>query len=755
MMTTDLARIRDELALFADLGTAPPQYSFDGTRAMVRMIRKGEPLEILFEKHDKIIERSVDSHEVRPHASYRALLASTNFGDLGTWAYHQSQSLRELKSAYDVRIPVTGVLTDCDEARELDVGEFDQYLACRQLLDQPSARVMLIDGPAGIGKTRFIEFLALLRAQRFTRTQDPLVLHVQSRGRVLTYLSDLIAFSLQRLRLSVTFDQVPVLVRHGLVTLAIDGFDELADPNGYDLAWGQLGELIDQVRERGTLILAGRETFIGQERIRMSITSLKQHDDVQSLTLQPPLPDTAKRWLRERLQERQPPNAPEFPDELFESGSFALRPFFLVQLSRLLPARSFGSPQPGILLASLIDAMIEREAGKFGDAVMTEKQRHEYVRRFLREVARFMADDQTESIDELGLEWISEMAAPEEISADTLGVLKNRASAVACLENDDTPRHRRFSHSILFNHFLGEDVLDAVARGDVPKYVRRNILGAEFLSTFSDLTVHVALLEPERVFAFFESASTMAQAYARSDRGARNLGAFLIAMLPSMGEMEPRILHNFHADEALMRGTTPPARIQKVVINQLDIQGTNVESLEFFDSHIVTLAVDDATVVSPSIPIPARIQYNRSNADRSRVISEDRDKENWLATHGRIAEASDGVSEERSLIPKELRDHPLRKLLGRACRSRSFWIPEGSTNYFEKFTRDPSWPDVLELLKEHSLVRVEEIAAAGTNSRFFHIKQPMRILSEDVRDENVKSFYEAFVMKLRKSTVGR
>ena len=146
-MTTDLARIRDELALFADLGTAPPQYSSDGTRAMVRMIRKGEPLEILFEKHDKIIERSVDSHEVRPHASYRALLASTNFGDLGTWAYHQSQSLRELKSAYDVRIPVTGVLTDCDEARELDVGEFDQYLACRQLVDQASVRVMLIDGP--------------------------------------------------------------------------------------------------------------------------------------------------------------------------------------------------------------------------------------------------------------------------------------------------------------------------------------------------------------------------------------------------------------------------------------------------------------------------------------------------------------------------------------------------------------------------------------------------------------------------------
>ena len=46
---------------------------------------------------------------------------------------------------------------------------------------------------------------------------------------MLTFLQDLIAFSLQRLRLLVTYDQIPVLVRHGLVTLSIDGFDELGD----------------------------------------------------------------------------------------------------------------------------------------------------------------------------------------------------------------------------------------------------------------------------------------------------------------------------------------------------------------------------------------------------------------------------------------------------------------------------------------------------------------------------------------------
>jgi hypothetical protein len=81
---------------------------------------------------------------------------------------------------------------------------------------------------------------------------------------MLQNITDLMAFSLQTLRLSVTYDQVPVLVRHGLVTLAIDGFDELGDPNGYDLAWAQVNDLVVEARGQGQIILAGRETFIGR-----------------------------------------------------------------------------------------------------------------------------------------------------------------------------------------------------------------------------------------------------------------------------------------------------------------------------------------------------------------------------------------------------------------------------------------------------------------------------------------------------------
>ena len=109
-------------------------------------------------------------------------------------------------------------------------------------------------------------------------------MQLAGRGRVLTFIQDLLAFSLQRMRVPVTFDQVPILVRHGLVTLAIDGFDELGDPSGYEHAWGQLNELIRDVRGGGAIILAGRDTFIGPERIRRDIKSLTRQDGINALT---------------------------------------------------------------------------------------------------------------------------------------------------------------------------------------------------------------------------------------------------------------------------------------------------------------------------------------------------------------------------------------------------------------------------------------------------------------------------------------
>ena len=467
-------------------------------RLIVRMIRGGDELQLEFlnSRDGKVIEHSPNGGRPRSHASYKALLASETFSDLRLWADHQKTVLRDTLQSVDARIHVEGVLSGT--ADTLDIDALDARLRPTDC-NAPSIRVMLIDGPAGIGKTKFIEFLAASRASRYLATRRPLVLHVQSRGRVLTFLQDLIAFSLQRLRLTVTFDQLPVLVRHGLVTLAIDGFDELGDPNGYDLAWGQVNELVTQIRGKGTLILAGRETFIGRERVSRKITSLGQHDLLEALSLQPPDPSDAKDWLRARhWSDSDIASA----DALFDRGSYALRPFFLVQLADREVVSTIRESAAGHPLAFLVEMMLEREVDKFPDAlnrVLSVEQRRDFVRSLLREIARHMADDQTEAVDEVSIAWLVEFAAPEGLDPESLALLKNRAAAVAFLENDDAPRYRRFAHAQLFNYFLAELAIDAVSNDEVPKFIRRNILGADFLAALSDLVLDAATSEPERI----------------------------------------------------------------------------------------------------------------------------------------------------------------------------------------------------------------------------------------------------------------
>ncbi len=212
----------------------------------------------------------------------------------------------------------------------------------------------------------------------------PLILHVQSRGRTLSYLYDLIAFSLQRLRLDVTFDQVPILAKYGLVTIAIDGFDELADPDGYSRAWSQVSDLVHILRGSGSLILAGRETFIGKDRIVSDISSLRlEVDEINVLTLQPPTKGVAINWLRGEGWNEEQLNG---IDDFLAPSSLALRPFFLKTLSKPEVAGRIASTTSTSILSILMEAMIDREIGKFGDAIdreLTADERRAYLRAFI------------------------------------------------------------------------------------------------------------------------------------------------------------------------------------------------------------------------------------------------------------------------------------------------------------------------------------------------------------------------------------
>ena len=743
-MMDEQTLLRD-LALFADLGTEPPRVmpSHNG-RLAARMFRGGEELQLEFHAHGsgKVLERPLGGGEPRTHASYKALLASERFGNLRRWADAQRMLFKDMYEGQPWGLRVSGAL----DGHEEDVGpkELNNFLA--DLTTGPDrVEVLLIDGPAGIGKTRFIESLAALRARDYVMHQRPLLLHVESRGRVLTFIQDLIAFSLQRMRLRVTFDQIPVLVRNGLIILAIDGFDELGDPSGYEYAWGQLNEFIREVRGGGVVILAGRDTFIGPERIRRDIQSLTCQDRVSALTLQPPTPRAAKVWLQNHGWEN---DDLESVSELFEPDSYALRPFFLAQLADRGIANTIKDETAGTPLAFLVHLMINREIGKFGtsvDAVMDTEQRHSFVMHFLREVARFMADDQTESVGEAALFWMVEIAldqaAPHLMNSDVKGVLQNRALVMAFLAKDSAQNHRRFAHSQLFNHFLGEETLDTIARNEIPKYLRRNILGADFLAAFGDLVAHVARgSDPQRLPDFHVAAKELVRTHTSVDRGPRNLGALLITMLPAMPDDGRGLaLGPLDVDEALMTDSTAPrASLNRVVVSQLDLRGADVRDLTFIDCAVVTLIADDATRLCRNFPVPNQIRHEAGGIRQT--VFEPNEIRTWIAERADESVPSTGTHHGGPVS----RNHSLRKLLERVCRNRSYWIRlDASDEFAARLVRDPDWGTLVALLLRHHLARVDQKPAGGQRSDFLHIKKPMKILRKSSDDAQIAAFHRS------------
>src|ERR1700733_4861698 len=249
-----------DLAAFADIGAEAPAVEETNAGYVIRLARLGDVAELTMLPGGKIAERCGDN--TIKHLNFRALLASERYGNLRDWAKQQNAFLTSSLEKEGELIPISGLLNNVSA---VDMAQIDERLVAEQ--KNNSSRVLLIDGPAGIGKTQFITGLAAKRAETFLISRRPLLLHVESRGRVLSHIYQLMAFSLQRLRLTTTYDQIPILAKHGLVTIAIDGFDELADPDGYDKAWSQVNDLIAELRGSGSIILAGRETFIGRDRL--------------------------------------------------------------------------------------------------------------------------------------------------------------------------------------------------------------------------------------------------------------------------------------------------------------------------------------------------------------------------------------------------------------------------------------------------------------------------------------------------------
>ncbi|MCD0258139.1 hypothetical protein JWH11_07850 [Xanthomonas melonis] len=720
-----------DLLPFCDIGSGGPKVTEKDGKISAKFTKDSRLLSILIDPSNSKIQLNVGtgSGQKKYFSSFSSMLADEYFANLRKWADGQRNYLKDVVVEDKDLIPFQGT---CGANSIDSQAELDEILGSARLAAD-SAEVLLIDGPAGIGKTTLIEKLAFIRADSFKSKGKPLILHVKSRGRILSNLQDLMAFSLQTLRLQITYDQVPVLVKHGLIILAIDGFDELGDPSGYELAWAQINELVTSVRGAGSLILAGRDTFIGRERLLRHVKSLRENVDlVNEVILDSCTSVQAKTWLSQKPEWTAAIlNSPAI-SVLLEDGSYALRPVFLRLLREQVKPKDIIEKRPTDLAGFLVDYMLDREATKFGDAVdkaLGRARVRAFVEDFLLEVAREMAESQSDSIDSAALIWIAETALGDGCSDEVSSLVKNRASVMAFLCDDERPGHKRFSHEQVFLYFLAHEAFKSISKSDIPKYVRRNILGTELLKTFGDIALHLSSINPSLVGDFVFSASKAAKGYTQIDRGSKNLGALLLASAPSIFHENAKI-GGFQVDDAVIQGSLPTCIFYNMLVHQLDVRGSDLSQVTFDSCSFVQVIADDATIFSTSFPDAGTlILANSENLTEPEAISA------WIDSHGRVIGKAESVF-------AQLENHPVYKLLSKACRLRQYWLRSEGDQHASRILSDSWWPTLEKVLRSHDFLREEFRQASGKSSTFFHIRQSENFITNPESRDELRGFFE-------------
>jgi|GEM_PF-3497592 len=693
-----------DLRVFADPAT-PFSGSLVGNDSLhVSMIRDVERSYICNLQNGSIISRRSEGDKRFP--SVASLLASEEFIDIRKFRASQRRILllqQEQRGGDRPVLDPEGVFIGDGPTDPLTRATFDAALQHGQ---SGHLSVLLIDGPAGIGKTSLIERVSLTRSA--PDADQPPLLHVVSGGSKLTDLSKALAHSLQVIRSLATFDQVPILARLGVIQVAIDGFDELVDPDGYRDAWSALREFLGDVKEGGPIVLSGRDTFFDQQSFEKLLAKRIQHLKVTQVRLEPVSPSAAKQylaasgWSEESLANAQSAG-------WFRPGSYQLRPFFLAQIAEEAGwdelQFAHGSPQ-----AFLVSRMVGREARLISKAVnISADQAEKGLWDFFGAIAEDMSIQQSDTVDEAFVAFACETSFENIVAPQDLAKLVHRASSFALLESGSAAGTRRFPHSEFQNQFAARMLVRLIssASSSTP-FIRQAVIDSGLAEAFAD---HCLTLGVDLVIHIRCNLLKMLAAESFSARAASNIGSLLIATL-SRTDLDALDISSVEITEGRILGTSGKARLNQVNFGQLDVRGSDCRDILFNNCAIGSL-VADANTILPRINSVSVLQFEKEG--RVDVLRAPND----------IKAALKRLTVEDS---SETANLPFVRYFDRLCRAfmRQYQIRNHSEDESYHFLDNDFWPIAREILGP--LVSVHVKQAGGPRSEFFRLENPEQLL---------------------------
>lgn len=578
-MTAD--DLRTLLGPFADPAT-PVEVTAGATFLRLRMTREGGEREYLLDTTTGTVKARHDAS--RQYASVDSLLASADFADIRSMALTQQRLLAE-KGGAPFLEPNLRIGQPAAQATGLDT--------LREHM-RPGAgrtRLILLDGPAGIGKTYLLEHLTWERAGQHIRGEGVApILYVSSHGQRLSSLRNTVAAASQVIRAKFTFEHVPLLVRRGLLGLAIDGFDELVDADGYQDAWYALRDFLSELGGGGLCLLAGRDTFFDQQGFLTRLQSVSAQVDLVQAHLSTVEPQRAKSWLLQQGWPHAEVHSPE-TDEILQPGSYTLRPYFLSVLAEARGWQQFAKHRTA--RAFLVERFIEREAALLEKLVDLQRaQARKGLEQMFEECALDMAERERSYVDVEYLGFLCEVAFQGVLAEHEIRKLQHKAGSFALLERSTTDRLRSFPHSEILYYFLARVLVKELAAGKIPLVMRRGVLGSDFLDVYQEV---IETMEPLTVAQAIKRIQATLAHEISADQLPYNGGGMLIASLTREFPGVSNELIGLDVNESIISGTACAARLTGVRVARLDVRGADLRRITFTNCQVTDLIVDELT----------------------------------------------------------------------------------------------------------------------------------------------------------------
>lgn len=693
-----------DIAAFADPFTeVKTKRGAEGAR--IEMMRGGRVLALELKVGSGRVVEAIGSRRVYPGAT--SLLASERFANLAQLASTQvrAAAAKPVKN----RIPASVSI-----GRKI-VGVEGLAVEVQPVPESEKLRLLLIDGPAGIGKTFQIEQLVAHQAARVSSGEPtPPVLHVTSKGRRLSNLRDVLAAATQELNAAFYAKHVPILVRRGLLVLAIDGFDELVDADGYEDSWLALRQFIAEVGGGGAMLLAARDTFVEEQELLARIERSRSHVDLSIGEVHSPTEIQARQWLGTSPTWKPAELESDVAIDMLRKGSYALRPFFLREL---WSAKGWSDVVDAGPRTYLVNRLLMREARLIAQQVggVSAEDIVDSLSSLLQEVAMEMVTREVDAVEVEHLSFLTQFCFEGVVDDVAIRKLMHKSGSLALLELTVDKGSRRFPHSEIRHYFLGLSIRQGLAGGSVPAFMRRHLLNCEELEVFAEIFSN----SPGETPSAARYCSSLLSSEVSSDALAPNLAAIMMLML-ALGYVQR--VDFAEVVEATFAGQTPNGILSSSRIARLDASGSDLSGLHFNEVKVGTLVVDDSTVVGRSLPEIEALEVR--GAEKAEVLRGRKEIVEWLEKRGRVEVAA---TESASV-----------RLLERIARRsvRQFYLrASGDEDGGAALLSDPLWPAISRVLSKHSRLEVHRAKPMhGRPSPLIRVKRPMALLDPSDRE---------------------